>query len=150
MTNENSQSTGENLRDVLLAIREKRGQLTAEIVVEEAQDPMHPLHHRFEWDDSEAARKYRISQAQQLLRVRYKADVGDERSDMRAFWVTRDAAGAPTSTYEPMEEIIMDPMQRQLMLLQMRRDWQTFKKRYQHMVEFTNEILSDVATDQTG
>jgi hypothetical protein len=136
-----------NLRDVLLEIRAKRGTLTPAVVVEEASDPMHPLHHRFEWDDTEAAIKYRLLQAQQLLRVRYKADAGDDRTDLRAFWVTRGADGKPTSAYEPIEEVVQDPFQRELMLLQMRRDWQSFKKRYQHMVEFTNEVLRDLDGD---
>jgi hypothetical protein len=139
-----------NLRDVLLEIRTKRGSLTPEIVVEEAADPMHPLHHRFEWNDTEAARKYRLNQAASLLRVKYKHDVGDDRTDMRAFWVTRDVNGKSTQVYEPMEEVVLDPFQRQLMLSQMRRDWQTFKKRYQHMQEFTQEVLAALEEEQAG
>jgi len=139
--------TPNNLRDVLLEIREKRGTLTPEVVVEEASDPEHPLHHRFTWDDTEAARKWRLHEAGNLLRVKYKADVGNRRADLRAFWVRREADGTPTSTYEPIEEIILDPMQRELMLRQMRRDWTTFKKRYQHMEGFVEEILDDIAGD---
>jgi hypothetical protein len=139
-----------NLRDVLMEIRAKRGALTPEIVVEEAADPMHPLHHRFTWDDSEAARKWRLHEAGNLLRVRYKADAGDERADLRAFWVTRGEDGKPTSHYEPVEEVIQDPFQRELMLRQMRRDWQTFKRRYQHMQEFVAEVMSDLDVDQAG
>src|SRR5262245_31235230 len=142
--------TANNLRDVLMEIRAKRGALTPEIVVEEAADPMHPLHHRFTWDDTEAARKWRLHEAGSLLRVRYKADAGDDRADLRAFWVTRDAEGKPTSQYEPVEEIIMDPFQRDLMLRQMRRDWQTFKRRYQHMQEFVAEVMHGLEDDQAG
>ncbi len=134
-----------NLRDVLLAIREKRGALTPEIVVEEAADPMHPLHHRFTWDDSAAAVKWRLHEAGQLLRVKYKTGVGDGRDSLRAFWVTKDSEGRPTSNYEPTEEVVLDPFQRELMLRQMKRDWQTFKRRYQHMQEFTDEVLADLA-----
>src|SRR4051812_35266483 len=114
MVDPQAPGAGNNLRDVLLAIREKRGTLTPEVVVEEAADPSHPLHHRFEWNDDEAARKYRLLQAASLLRVRYKADTGDDRADLRAFWVRRDSQGAPTSTYEPIEEIILDDFQREL------------------------------------
>lgn len=141
---------GQNLRDVLMEIRAKRGALTPPIVVEEAADPMHPLHHRFDWDDSSAAHKYRLQQASQLLRVRYKHDAGDERADLRAFWVVRDADGAPTSVYEPTEEVILDDFQRDLMLRQMRRDWQTFKRRYAHMNEFVQEVLADLETPEAG
>jgi hypothetical protein len=144
------QSGGQNLRDVLMEIRSRRGVLTPEVVVEEASDPLHPLHSRFEWNNDEAAHKYRLLQAGQLLRVKYKQDIGDERVDLRAFWVTRDAAGAPTSTYEPMETILQDPIQRQLMLLQMRRDWQTFRRRYEHMQEFADEIRNDLGDDDGG
>jgi hypothetical protein len=154
MTNETDETPdpvgANNLRDVLMEIRAKRGTLTPAVVVEEAADPMHPLHHRFEWDDTEAAIKYRLIQAQQLLRVRYKADAGDDRADLRAFWVTRDAEGHPTSTYEPLEEVIQDPFQRDLLLRQMRRDWQSFKKRYQHMQEFVVEVMADLEGDQAG
>jgi len=144
VTDNSDGQSSNNLRDVLMAIRAKRGELTPPIVVEEASDPAHPLHHRFEWDDTEAAIKYRLLQAQQLLRVKYKTDVGNKRGDLRAFWVRREADGSPTSTYEPIEEIILDPMQRELMLRQMRRDWQTFKKRYQHMEEFVEEVRRDL------
>jgi len=141
---------GNNLRDVLMEIRAKRGALTPEVVVEEASDPMHPLHHRFDWNDDSAAHKYRIMQAGQLLRVKYRTDVGDDTTDLRAFWVRRDETGAPTSTYEPIEEIVQDPFQRELMLRQLRRDWQTFKKRYQHMSEFVTEVLTDLDGDKAG
>ena len=148
MTNQTPENpnpqTANNLRDVLMEIRAKRGVLTPEIVVEEAADPLHPLHHRFTWDDSEAARKWRLHEAGNLLRVRYKADAGDDRADLRAFWVTRDAEGHPTSTYEPIEEVVLDPFQRELLLKQMRRDWQSFKRRYQHMEEFIGEVLADL------
>jgi hypothetical protein len=152
MTEQNGpgEDAANNLRDVLMAIRAKRGALTAEIVVDEASDPTHPLHHRFTWDDSEAARKWRLHEAGNLLRVRYKADAGDDRADLRAFWVARDAKGQPTAVYEPIEEIIQDPFQRELMLRAMRRDWQSFKKRYQHMQEFAGEILGDLGDGDGG
>src|SRR3954467_327484 len=86
---------GQNLRDVLMEIRAKRGALTPPIVVEEAADPMHPLHHPCGGAAPAAARNSRLRQASQLRRVRYKHDAGDERADLRAFWVIRDADGAP-------------------------------------------------------
>lgn len=46
-----------------------RGILTPDAVVEAASDPGSPLHDYFEWDDTEAARKYRLDQARTLIRV---------------------------------------------------------------------------------
>lgn len=48
-------------------IYKQRGDLTTEIVLEEASSERSPLHQYFEWDDSEAARKYRLHQATALL-----------------------------------------------------------------------------------
>ena len=44
------------------------GQLTAEIVLEDARPPKSPLHNAFTWDDSEAAHKYRLEQARYIIR----------------------------------------------------------------------------------
>ena len=141
-------SDGNSLRDVLGGIRAKRGQLSDEIVVEEASDPKHPLHHRFEWNDAVAGHKYRLQQARVLLRVTYKVDIGDERVDLRAFVVPRRTDGV-TGVYEPLEEVIADPMSREIMLREMRRDWQKFKRRYQHMQEFVN-LVTEVLVEPDG
>lgn len=45
------------------------GVLRAEDVVREAENPKSPLHSRFEWDDTEAARQHRLWQARQLISV---------------------------------------------------------------------------------
>lgn len=44
------------------------GRVTPEIIVEDARDESSPFHDAFEWDDSEAAEKFRLSQARTLLR----------------------------------------------------------------------------------
>jgi hypothetical protein len=45
-----------------------KGNLTPSILVKEAEDPASPLHDRFEWDDAEAAQRWRLEQARVLLR----------------------------------------------------------------------------------
>ena len=45
------------------------GLLLPEQVVEFAKDPSTALHNRFEWDDDEAAHRYRLIQAQEIIRV---------------------------------------------------------------------------------
>ena len=43
------------------------GPLTASRIVEEATDPAHPLHDRFNWDDTDAAHQWRLQQARRLI-----------------------------------------------------------------------------------
>lgn len=47
---------------------ENGGNLTPDAVLEDARSKKSPLHDQFEWDDSEAAHKYRIEQARVLIR----------------------------------------------------------------------------------
>ena len=48
---------------------------TPEQIVEKAQDESTELHKCFEWDDTEAARKYRIVQASDIVRHLYVVNV---------------------------------------------------------------------------
>ena len=50
-------------------IEKKYGKVTTELLLQEASNPGHPLHKRFEWDDSIAAHKWRLEQAAQIIRA---------------------------------------------------------------------------------
>lgn len=89
------------------------GTLTPEAVVAAAADPQSPLHPRFVWDDTEAARRYRLLQAASLIRavvtvlprehaepVRVRAFVS-----LSADRKTPDTAG----TYRPITHVLADP-----------------------------------------
>lgn len=54
--------------DAAKALADKDGRITPEAVVGAARDPAHPLHPRFEWDDSVAAERFRIAQARAIIR----------------------------------------------------------------------------------
>lgn len=41
--------------------------VTEDLILEEAEDPKHPLHNYFEWDDTVAAQKYRKAQALAMI-----------------------------------------------------------------------------------
>lgn len=49
-------------------IYRKSGEITPEMVIEDAKKTNSPLHNYFEWDDSKAAREYRLQQARELIR----------------------------------------------------------------------------------
>lgn len=53
----------------LKRLHDKNEGLTPELVVEAAKSPKHPLHGYFEWNNSAAARKYRLTQARHLIKV---------------------------------------------------------------------------------
>lgn len=61
--------------------RRNGGLLRPADVVEEARDENSPLHSSFIWDDTEAARLYRLDQAQRLIRsFRFKVEDKEGKS----------------------------------------------------------------------
>lgn len=133
-----------DLRTELLRIRAKRGDLTPRIVMEEARPANHPLHNRvYDVGRKEAADRYYLSNAARLLRVTFREDVDGRPADLRAFWVVQTVGEHPHGSYTPMEEVIADPIQRNLMLRSMLREWNRFKARYKVHAEFTEMVLND-------
>lgn len=130
----------------LTSIRDARGALNAEIVLEEASDPRHPLHNRFDWDDTEAAHQWRLRQASQLLRVvRFRPDPTTPRN-LRAFVAVR-GRNTPRADYVPTEEALSDDFTRRLVLADMEREFRTLKRRYEHMREFADMLRREIAEE---
>jgi hypothetical protein len=132
-----------NLRDELLAIRSEHGRLTPEAVVQAASADDHPLHDRFEWDDTTAARKYRLAQARQLIRVVRETytDRQGNPADVRTFHAIPRAEGM---AYEPLGEIVRDDVASKVLMNSMEREWRQLKARYEHFSEFRDLILQDL------
>ena len=98
-----AQAVGEELE----LLSNVTGTLTPVLVVQRAANANSSLHGLFEWDDTEAARRYREDQARYILRqitvrVEYKHD---EPRQLRAFVVvTRDEK----RTYVPLMVVMGD------------------------------------------
>jgi len=54
--------------DRIKALADKHGGITPEIVLADARKKSSPLHKHFVWDDTQAAEKYRLVQAAELIR----------------------------------------------------------------------------------
>ena len=130
----------------LLAIRDANGGvLTPEVVVDTARDPEHPLHSRFEWDDSVAAEKYRREQAHQLIqkaKISYQphGESGPPRLT-RAFVAIRAGDG---HVFDPVEEVAQDPLRRKMALADMEREWKTLRRKYEEFAEFLDMVRRDL------
>lgn len=74
---------------VRLREMEKDGRLTPTEVLEEARSPESPLHDQFNWNDTEAAEKYRLMQASRLI-VRLRVNVTVHSVPLRVPVYVRD------------------------------------------------------------
>jgi hypothetical protein len=134
-----------SLQEELEAIRDRHGTLTPALVVAEAQDPAHPLHDRFEWDNSAAGAAYRLAQASGLIRkvrITYPAATEEEPTkSVRYYQPLRTERG---NVYEPVTEVAMDPFKRKLLLADMEREWRALKRRYDNFAEFAEMVRRDM------
>ena len=99
--------------EALKKILEKNGGLLRPSdVVEEARDSKSPLHSSFCWDDTEAARLFRLDQAQRLIRsFRFKVDDGEKSVDVPVFVnISIDRVGAKDANpYRLTEDVARTP-----------------------------------------
>jgi len=128
------------LSALLEDVRLKYGSLVPATVVAEAREPGSPLHSHFTWDEHANSEKYLLIRAAELIRrvqIRYVSPVDGEERSVRAYFPVRSGT---VSAYVPTEEILSDPIQKALLLRQMKREWKEFEGRWKHMVEFADLI----------
>ena len=102
--------------------------LTAELVVADAARPDSPIHDRFTWDDTEAARQYRLVEARQLLRhvtvlVQDESVNGGNTMRVRQFEHAGDA-------YRPTQDALAKPEWRDEILHRLSTDVRLLGARY--------------------
>ena len=139
-------SESEMVKTALADIAAKNGgYLRPELVVEAAKNPSNPLHNRFEWDDTEAARYYRNMQAGQLIRWIKVVIVRQEtESKVVQFTTTRqyqsleEDRGSEAGSYQPIDVIMSDQDKKTKLLSQVLRELQAYRKRYSEIAELAN------------
>jgi len=125
--------TDERVIAALTRIAEKNGEvLRPEDVVEEARDPRSPLHDQFDWDDSEAAHKWRLHQARNLIRVcvRYVAVPGSEETVPCRVWVSLSTDRVADGGYRALEHVLRLKSAREQLLEDAMHEAGAFKRKY--------------------
>ena len=88
------------------------GLLRPAAVVDAARDEKSPLHGAFEWDDTEAAQKYRLLQAQSLIRS-FKVEIernGQTHTVPVFVGVSTDRTGDKANNpYRLLEQVVEKP-----------------------------------------
>jgi hypothetical protein len=135
-----------SLKEELLDVKDNYGTLTPENVVKAASPPTHPLHSRFEWDDSIAGHQYRLSQARTLIRtVHQPYVVNDEIKKVRTFHSLPQSQGK--QAYQPLDEIVQDPVATGILIAEAQRAWRQLYNRYKHLQEFVDLVRADMAAE---
>jgi hypothetical protein len=139
------------LRDLhaeLESIRDQYSKLSAPVVVDAAREPSHPLHSRFEWDDTIAGHQYRLQQARELIRsVRIVYKEADETGPEQSVRAYVSLANESEQSYEPVNAVAQNPLQRQMALNAMQREWKALYRRYQEFEEFAAMVRQDLLAE---
>ena len=137
-----------DLKSLLTGIYQDHGQLDGETIVAVATPPEHPLHNYFEWDNGVAGHKYRVHQAEKLIR-RIKIETVPPSADdgphyVRAF-ISNRQAGIPNSNgYSPIEDVVRDDVSYQMLLRAFQRQVNELERRFGHLSEY-REIMRKAA-----
>ena len=137
------------IKEALVSIAEaNNGYLKPEDVVKAAQSPDSPMHDRFQWDDTEAARHYRNIQAGVLIRMIKITVMRNSTKTKQLEVITTRAFGSLPSdrdtkngdtdsagSYQPVESIMAEPEKRDELLRTVLKELEAYRKRYAAIAE---------------
>jgi hypothetical protein len=117
---------------------EHAGKLLPRDIVEAARPEGAPLHSQFEWDDTEAAERWRIHQARMLLNVVVEyIDTGDGAYSVQAF-VSLRPDRITDSGYTRTVGVLSNVRQRQQLLEDALEELAAFREKYRALRELAS------------
>lgn len=132
----------------LRAMAEKHGAITAEMVLSEASRKRSPLHPFFVWDDSKAARQYRLIQAGEMIRqIKVTYEPTEDRTvRVRAFHhvtqttINAEGEAEESGIFVTLETALSVESYRDQLLKNCRRDMESFRQKYSALNEVSHVI----------
>jgi hypothetical protein len=111
----------------------KEGLINPHDVVDFARNPGTALHSQFTWDDTEAAHKWRLEQARELLRV-FVVISPQSTENVRAF-VSLKGDRVNGGGYRPIADVLSDEELHRRMLQDSLDDLEAYQRKYQKLEE---------------
>ena len=141
-----AQEAGEYLHSIC----EQENQVTAERVLELSRDQDAILHPCFEWDDTKAAEKFRLTQARQIISsiVTVIEEDGSEEP-VRAFVSVSSTEHSEKGIFKPVITALSNAEDREIVIKNALRDFQILEEKYHHLQELSkvfnaiNELIND-------
>ena len=127
------------------------GLLRASDVVEFAKNPKTALHDRFDWDNTEAAHKWRLHQARQIIRVSVTVIENPKaETEYKAYVSLYDDRKMPQGGYRPFKEVMLDTNHSKQLLKQAHREFKLWQGKYKNLQELAPvfEAMDAVVFDE--
>lgn len=117
----------------------EHGEVTPDKVLEEAQDQNSPLHPAFEWDDTEAARQHRLSQARRLI-TSVRILSSPIQTPVQYMLSVRTPQGR---SYQPTIDVLSDEQLRARVMMEVEEAIERIKRKYANFKEVA-DLLSNL------
>ena len=121
--------------DEIMEICEELESATPQQILEKARDSNTELHKCFTWDDTEAAEKWRISEARAVVRnlkiIEQKSDKQPEPTTIRVFYKTDNESG-----YKPTKLILKKPDEYKVLVERCRSELLAIKQKFNSISEY--------------
>lgn len=132
-----AQVIGEHIEEL---IDQRHGRLTPDDIVEDARNPLSPLHPSFEWDDAAAAVEQRRNTARSLMQSIVVVRIEDQEVEnpIRAF--VNVISDEKQHYYTPIRVAMNDLTLREQLKQQAWRELQSWRKKYEDILEFAQVI----------
>jgi len=137
------ESKNDEIKKQLEAIANRPAGLNPRTLLTEAANPLSSLHKYFEWDDTEAALKWREAQAYDLIRrIKVEITTSDQKTlTVRAFWpikhVEEDGTidGAKRGSFMLVSNIMDDKEATRQVIENAKSELTAFQVRYSKLAE---------------
>lgn len=127
----NPQACGERIE----TLRAKHGEVRPEMLVDDAKSKRSPLHNAFEWDDTEAARQHRLSQARHLIRSISVRIITPAQTPVVVPAFTNLDPHTEKQSYRSTVQVMSDAELRAQMLSNALRELQILRRKYAELSE---------------
>jgi len=126
-----------------------KGEITPEDILQDAENPNSPLHPFFEWDDTDAARQYRLQQARGLIRAVVAIYVHDDQpaTKMRAY--VHVAGSGEEPHYREVSHAMSVKSSRDYVLEKAKRELRAWCIKYHDLKEFA-EIMNVIDSEKAA
>jgi hypothetical protein len=118
---------------------DNNGFLRPEAVVEYAKNPETALHHKFTWDDTEAAYNWRLVQARMVIR-NVRIVMSDQKPIKFRAYVSMKDDRYNDLGYRPTIKVMEDDALRQVLLEEAKEEMEIFMTKYAHLQELSQVI----------
>lgn len=132
-------SKKEEMRSALAELEGKNGVVTPQSLVEFARPESSPIHNSFDWDDENAAEKYRLMQARLIInnvKVAFKGRVTNKYWNAKVY-VAPDKA---IRGYFPVEKVASDEEMHRQVLERALKEIEYWQAKYKEIEELRDVV----------